>query len=80
VLVFLWGWLGGGVHGGLLKASDCECFQIVATMAEKYHLFISVKKMQAFLFSDVVTVVVPFYGNEYKQPNARRKNKKKETW
>jgi len=49
-------------------------------MAEKYHLFISVKKMQAFLFSDVVTVVVPFYGNEYKQPNARRKNKKKETW
>jgi hypothetical protein len=66
---------GGGFMVISLKPSDYECFQIVAAMAEKYHRFISVIKLQAFLFSDVVTVVVPFYGNEYKQSNTQRKNK-----
>ena len=63
---------GGGVGG---EASDCECFQTVATMGEKYRLFISVKKLR-FFFSDV-TIVVRFYGNEYKQSRAGRKLKNK---
>ena len=33
-----------------LKASDYECFQTVATMAEKYRLFISVKNYKLYFF------------------------------
>jgi len=31
-----------------LKASDYECLQIVEAMAEKYHMFISVKNYKLF--------------------------------
>jgi len=48
-----------------LKASDLECLQIVAAVAE-ISVYFS-EKLQVFLFSDVVTVVVRFYGNEYSQ-------------
>jgi hypothetical protein len=41
---------GGGAMVISLKASDYECFQIVAAMAEKYHLFISVKNYKLFFF------------------------------
>jgi hypothetical protein len=52
---------GGGVMVISLKASDYECFQIVAAMSEKYHLFISLKNYKRLFFQ--FTVSVRFYGN-----------------